>query len=151
MQKSSAIVNRDRRFINIFPIIISIICFFIIKYTIKNPLNSNIGLGICNTLIGVWATCLGFLITAVSILLALNDNEYIYMLKQTGHYKTILISFMSCCFHILFTMSVMIVLTMMQKWSITIFALLCAFTVDVIIIMGICLIFLLIIILRVNN
>ena len=153
MQKPSAAIKRDRRFINVFPLIMSILCFFIIKCVItnKNLLNRDVGLGICSTLIGVWATCLGFMITAVSILLALNSNKYIEMLKKTGHYKTILISFMSCCFHILIAMSAMVVLTIIQKWTIVIFALLCTFTIDVITIMGICLFFLLIIILKVNE
>ena len=153
MQNPSSAIKKDRIFINIFPLIISVICFLIIENLVGNKkiLDSDVGLGICNTLIGVWATCLGFMITAVSILLALNSNKYIDMLKKTGHYKTILISFLSCCFHILIAMSVMIVLTIIQKWTRDIFALMCASIIDVIIIMGICLIFLLVIIMKVND
>jgi hypothetical protein len=153
MQELSAAIKRDRIFVNIFPILMAVVIFFIIKICIKATMipNQSVGMGICNTLISVWATCLGFMITAVSILLTLNNGKYIDMLKKTGHYKTILISFVSCCFHILIALGIMIVLSILQRWTIGIFALLCASTIDILIIMGICLCFLLVIILKVND
>ena len=153
MQEPSAAVKRDRRFINLFPIIAALVCFAVIFCLINaaNLPEKSVGLAICNTLISVWATCLGFMITAVSILLTLNGSKYIEMLKETGHYKTILLSFVGCCFHILAALGIMIVLSILQSWSKLIFAILCATTLDILNVMGICLVFLLTIILKVNE
>lgn len=49
-------------------------------------------------LIGVWATILGFLITAVSILLSVKDSKYIIALKNSGHFKTLLKIFVFTCY-----------------------------------------------------
>lgn len=151
--KESAAIKRDRIIINVVPTIIAIILFGIILHEIKDEQlpKATVGLSISSMMIGVWATCLGFMITAVSILLALNGSNYIEMLKKTGHYKTILISFMSCCIHLLVALIIEIVITFLHKWSICTFAIVCASTMDVLIIIGLCLYFLWVIIVRIND
>lgn len=150
---ASSAVKRDRRFINFIPIIVALVLFWVLIYQLpdKKLIDASVGLGICNTMIGAWATCLGFMITAVSILLTLGNSKYIEMLKRTGHFKTVLISFTSCCVHILISLAILIALVLRQKWSVVIFALLCASTADVLLIMGICLYFLLVIIVKLGN
>ena len=151
--KPSAAVRRDRIGINIIPIVIAIVTFAIVRsnHVFSQNICSDAGISLCSTMMGVWATCLGFLITAVSILLALNNGTYIEMLRKTGHFQTILISFVSCCVHTLVALAIVIIITFMQVWSHLIFAILCASTVDVMIMMGICLYFLLVIVIKVNE
>ena len=151
--RTSAVIKRDRVIINILPIIIAVILFVVILSIVKDEQlpKASIGLSISSTMIGVWATCLGFMITAVSILLALNGSNYIGILKKTGHYKTILICFMSCCFHILIALIIAIVVTFLQKWTVTIFAIVCASTIDVVLIMGVCLYFLWVIVVKIDD
>ncbi len=48
------------------------------------------GIEIVKTLLGVWSTLLGFMITAVSILLSVNENNYIVAFRSSGHYHTII-------------------------------------------------------------
>ncbi len=149
----SAAVKRDRIGINGIPIVIAVLVFLLILFCVKDEqlMGESQGLNISASLIAVWATCLGFMITAVSILLALNTNDYIEMLKRTGHYKTILICFVSCCFHIWLALAMVILFTIVQHWSVLVFAFLCASTIDVLLIMVICLYFLLAIVIKTNN
>lgn len=150
---ASSAVKNDRRIINFIPIIAALVLFLVLIYKLpdKKLIDASVGFGICNTMIGAWATCLGFMITAVSILLMLGNSKYIEMLKRSGHFKTVLISFTSCCVHILISLAILIALVLRQKWSVEIFALLCASTVDVLLIMGICLYFLFVIIIKLSN
>ena len=152
-KKPSAAVKRDRVFINVFPLIIAIVLFSVILVLVKENklINVDKGMSICNTMVGVWTTCLGFMITAVSVLLALNSSDYIEMLKKTGHYKTILICFVSCCLHILVILSIMVAITITQIWTVLIFAIICATTIDALLIIGICLWFLLTIVIKIND
>ena len=52
-------------------------------------------------IIGVWATLLGFIITTVSILLTFTGSKLTEEIKATGHYKTILFSYLLTCFELL--------------------------------------------------
>ena len=131
--KSSAAIKRDRVILNIVPIVIGCI---LLKVVLSVCSDSQLpdpakGLSISSTLISVWATCLGFMITAVSILLALDSSKYIEMLKATGHYKTILICLMICCSHVLVAFIIALVITFVQEWSVLTFAVMCASTIDV--------------------
>lgn len=138
----SAVIRRDRIIINIIPIIIAIILLVIITTSDYMLIDSYIGASICGTMACVFSTCLGFMITAVSVLMALGKSRYIDMLKETGHYRTILISFLSCCVHALIALGIVVSIMLAQIWSVFSFALLCASAGDVFIIVGISLYFL---------
>lgn len=140
----SAVIKRDRIIINIVPIIIAIILLIIICSTVSDDvlIDFSIGVSLCGTMSCVFSTCLGFMITAVSVLMALGKNKYIEILKETGHYKTILVSFLSCCFHTLLALGITVLIMLAQIWSIFAFALLCVSALDVLIIVGISLYFL---------
>lgn len=51
-----------------------------------------------STMIGVWATILGFLITAVSILLTVKETKFIVALKSAGHFKNLLKTYIHTCY-----------------------------------------------------
>lgn len=76
-------------FTNIAPAGIS---YFLIRHldTLKYDYSIYQGVEIIGTLLGVWSTLLGFMITAVSILLAIGDSEYIKAFRKSSHYHTVM-------------------------------------------------------------
>lgn len=52
-------------------------------------------------MVSVWGTLLGFIITAVSILMAFTGSRLTEEIKKTGHYKTILFCYVYTCFVLL--------------------------------------------------
>ena len=45
------------------------------------------------TLLGIWGTLLGFIVTALSIILAIGNNTFLELLNASGHTKTIMWSY----------------------------------------------------------
>lgn len=60
-----------------------------IIYNIKN---------VSSDILSIWATILGFLITAMSILLTVKNTKYIKALKKAGHFQTLLKVYTESCF-----------------------------------------------------
>jgi hypothetical protein len=58
-----------------------------------NLLNTN-GVEIIKTLVGIWGTLLGFIITAVSILITINGKKHVKAFKASGHYSTVLFTYL---------------------------------------------------------
>lgn len=83
-------------------IIFSIVLFVVTEAIIKNYYaSSNVYDNfreLYSTMISIWATVIGFLITAISILMTLQDNKYLKVLKESGHFKTLLNVLMQTCY-----------------------------------------------------
>lgn len=93
-------------------IIISVIIFVIIemvvsKYYLVCDMCASFR-NLYSTMIGVWATMIGFLITAISILTTLQDNKYLKVLKELGHFKTLMKVLLQTCY-----ISALIICTML--------------------------------------
>ena len=56
-------------------------------------INSNIWIEITKVLLGIWGTLLGFIITALSIILAIGNSPFLKLLNDSGHMKTIMCSY----------------------------------------------------------
>ncbi|WP_251616195.1 hypothetical protein [Senimuribacter intestinalis] len=93
------------------------------------PIPEHITIGIIvddiKMMIGVWATLLGFLLTATSILLTMGGKKFIEFIKDTGDYKTILISFVISCAFMFFAILLGLICTLaiydtviLYKWLI---------------------------------
>lgn len=150
----SRAIKRDRIRIATLPIIVSILAKYIIENLCEKysfVISSKEGLSNVEMMLGIWGTLLGFLITAVSILLVLNDGVFINMLKKTGHYKTVLFTYIVCCVHLFVAIIVAIVWVFLKIWSMIIFAVLCALVIDTMILVAICLFFLFVLISRIND
>ena len=75
------------------------------------------GVELLKTLLGVWNTLLGFMITSVSILLAVGNNEYITAFRNSNHYHTVMYTQLLACL-VLFCATVFcIVLICMELWN----------------------------------
>jgi len=59
------------------------------KVDINNCITEATAISLFSSLIGTWGALLGFIITALSILLGIKENEFIKALKETDHYKNI--------------------------------------------------------------
>ena len=76
--------------IAVIPIVISIIFSLLIPVNVT----AESFFASLQVIIGVWATLLGFIITTVSILLTFTGSKLTEEIKATGHYKTILFSYL---------------------------------------------------------
>lgn len=153
-RETSGAIRKDRILIAVAPIVISVIAYFIIhRICIKTGFNiTNIdGIEDYKTMLSIWGTLLGFLITAVSILLTIGDGKFLDMLKTTGHYETILYSYVICCVHLLLAVILAIVCVFLKLWNMILFAVLCAAVIDTVIRVAICLLFLFVIVLKTNK
>ena len=83
--------------IAVIPIVISIIFSLLIPVNVT----AESFFASLQVIIGVWATLLGFIITTVSILLTFTGSKLTEEIKATGHYKTILFSYLLTCFELL--------------------------------------------------
>ncbi len=84
---------KDRILLTVVPLIIGIIVSAIIYAYIKvNEIDTSWfnAQSVIGTLLGIWATLIGFVITAVSILIAFNGSSYTEIIRQSGHYFTIM-------------------------------------------------------------
>ena len=152
--KVSHAVKFDRTIIIVLPLAVSVISYFVIHYFCLKYnfiIDSIEGLDNFKTMLGIWGTLLGFLITAISILLALGEGKFINMLKSTGHFKTILLSYIICCIHLLVAVILAVICVFCKIWNMNFFAILCAASIDTMLMVAICLFFLFALVLRVND
>ena len=92
--------------IAVIPIVISIIFSLLIPVNVT----AESFFASLQVIIGVWATLLGFIITTVSILLTFTGSKLTEEIKATGHYKTILFSYLLTCFELIFLLLSLLVL-----------------------------------------
>ena len=152
--KVSRAVKLDRAMIFVFPLAVSVISYFVIDNLCTKfsfVIDSIEGLDNFKTMLSIWGTLLGFLITAISILMAFGEGKFINILKSTGHFKTILLSYIICCLHLLVAVILAVVCVFCKIWNMNLFAILCAVSIDTILMVAICLFFLFTLVLRVND
>lgn len=152
-RQTSRAVKADRIIIAVLPIGISIAAYFIVRYICKKmgfEITSVDGIEDYKIMLSIWGTLLGFLITAVSILLTIGEGKFLNMLKSTGHYQTILFSYVICCVHLLLVVVLAIVCVFIKIWNMNLFAVLCAAVIDTVFRVGFCLLFLFVIVLKAN-
>ena len=85
----------DRVIISCVPLALGIVAeistsYFIKKYNFVIKVEE--GLELIKTIIDIWGILLGFVITAVSILLTVGENSYINALVEANHMKSIIFS-----------------------------------------------------------
>lgn len=152
--KVSGAIKVDRVSILLLPVLLAFVFFFIIKKLSVECaffIDANDGIEDIKTILSIWGTLLGFLITAVSILLTLGNGKFLDMLKVTGHYKTILLSYVTCCLHLLIAIGFAIICIFGRIWSMQVFSIMCAMALDTLIMVAVCLFFLFALVVRVND
>lgn len=76
----------------------------IIRVTLfgKNQINIPRMMDIATSMIGLWGTSLGFIITAESILVAFDGSYLTKEIKQSEHFKTVVYTYTLTCVELLF-------------------------------------------------
>ena len=80
---------KDKIVITVVSVIIPIVAVIILNWFLQSKgydYSSFDGKEIVKTLVGVWATLLGFMITSVSILVTLGGNEYVLAFRKSVSY-----------------------------------------------------------------
>lgn len=114
MNKGSRIHTIDKIIIILIPIIVSIISVQLIP---MNKIETKEGLENCKMMLDIWGVMLGFVITALSILLTVHENRYVKMLIDTKHFTTVLFSYMCCCIYLFISVVISIILIYSKYWN----------------------------------
>ena len=149
MSKSKFIRIRDKLFISLTPIVIALISVSMLIP--KNKIGVEEGIDNCKMLLDIWGVMLGFVITALSILLTIHENRYVKMLIDTKHYSTVLFSYAFCCKYLFIAVIVSIILIYGKIWNNCIYILFKILIVTTITSLGIALFFMFKIIFKGNN
>lgn len=153
--KETRAIKKDKRIVFLLPIICGIITLFVVNYFLsKNStfiISVEEGIDDFKTVLGIWGTLLGFMIAAVAIIITLGNDKFVDLLKDTGHYNTILFSYGLCCIHLFLAVILALVCIFFRIWKMKVFMILCAVSVDIMVIVAICIFFLLGIIGRMNK
>ena len=153
--KETRAIKKDKRIVFLLPIICGIITLVVVNYFLsKNStfiISVEEGIDDFKTVLGIWGTLLGFMIAAVAIIITLGNDKFVDLLKDTGHYNTILFSYGLCCIHLFLAVILALVCIFFRIWKMKVFMILCAVSVDIMVIVAICLFFLLGIIGKMNK
>ena len=92
--------NITRILFCVIPLIIACVVVLLNKNNIM-LFESNAFFEIVKVVVDIKGTILGFIISAVSILVAFNGSKLTEEIKQTGHFKTVLVVYLTTCFELL--------------------------------------------------
>lgn len=101
MTKRKHMVRRG--IIVVLPMILAIV--FSSNILMYIQINANEFYDVLKMIVGVWATLLGFIITAASILITFNGSKLTEEIKDTGHFKTVLFVYMLTCIELLISLT----------------------------------------------
>lgn len=97
---------------------------------------------VITTVIGIWGTILGFIISAESILIGFNGSGRIHEISQTRHYRIILYTYLITCCNLLLCLVIFIPIIILKYFSIFIFCLFVMAIVISLIDVGLCIFYL---------
>ena len=137
MKNNRLIVSRV--LYTIIPIVLSIVISFVIyKEWVRNI---NIKLlniqDVVGTILGIWGTLFGFVITAISILIAFNGSKFTQELRDSGHYQTVMFLYIVTCVIIFGAISCFLPIYIFNIASKRVFAILIFFMIETMIMFGI--------------
>lgn len=104
----------------LLPAVICISLKILFAY-ISYDVNTFDGIDIIKTLLGTWATLLGFIVTAESILITMNGKEYIQAFKESEHYKTVLLTYFSTSLVLLVSTIFSVAIICFNIWNAVLF------------------------------
>lgn len=100
------------------------------------------GIDVSKTLLGIWATLLGFIITATSILVTMDGKEYIHAFKYSNHYGTVILTYGLASFDLLAATIFGITVIFVNTWNQVMFYLLVYFILSTLLLLFFCILFL---------
>lgn len=108
----------DRVLVISVPLVIGLIGIYTIKKLMPGfVITKNQGAEIVKSVFDVWGILLGFVITAVSILLTANKSEFIENLIATNHMKSIIFSYLTSSVYLFVAIVYALILLIFQIWG----------------------------------
>ena len=143
----------DRIIITLSPIIWGIVGGISIKLIFGKYINiiPEDGLDLVKTVFDVWGVLLGFIFTAVSILLTIGENSFVNALVETNHMQNIIYSYVMAGLLLLVAIVFALVLMFVKIWNCAILYVFIGNNIAIIVSIAICVFFLFRIILNMNN
>lgn len=136
------------------PIIVGIFTCIVSDYFIDRTgyiIACDYGMELLKTIIEVWGILLGFIITAISILMTIGENNFIKNLVESNHMANIILSYVMASVFLLIAIVFVIVLLILHIWTQKILVLFIGANVCICISIGICVYFLFGIALNMNR
>ena len=131
----------------IFPAIICFVLKLWHGYIAYNVYNFD-GIDIIKTLLGMWGTLLGFIITATSIMVIMNGKEYIQAFRESKHYSTVLLTYCFSSFALLLSTIFGIIVICLNIWNEFLFYSLIYLIISTLLLLFFCVLFLFFMILK---
>lgn len=125
----------------ILPFLICIALKYLFDYN-SYDVSSFEGVEISKTLLGTWATLLGFIVTAESILITMGGKDYIQAFKESRHYKTVLVTYFSTSFVLLSATIFSTIVICMNIWNTLLFYILIYLIMSIFLLLFFCIFFL---------
>ena len=108
----------DRLLVSIVPLVIGLVGTFAIeKFLPGFEISKEEGLEIVKSIFDVWGILLGFVITAVSILLTANKSELIENLIATNHMQSIIFSYLASSVYLFVAIVYALMLMIFRVWG----------------------------------
>lgn len=136
--------ERDRKIILILPILVGILAGIVIRIFFGKYININPqdGFDLVKTVFDVWGILLGFIFTAVSILLTIGENSFINMLVETNHMQNIIFSYITSGVLLLIAIIFSLVLMFIKMWNTCILYIFIGINITIVVSISICVFFL---------
>lgn len=142
----------DRVLVFSVPLVIGLIGTFAIdKFIPGFEFSKDQGLEIVKSIFDVWGILLGFVITAVSILLTANKSELIENLIATNHMQSIIFSYLTSSAYLFVAIVYALILLIFQIWGKILSVVFIGLNVVIIVSVGMSIIFLFRIMLNMNK
>lgn len=108
----------NRLLVSVGPLIIGLIGICAVEKLLPGfKISKDQGLEIVKSIFDVWGILLGFVITAVSILLTANKSELIENLIATNHMQSIIFSYLASSVYLFIAIVYALMLMIFQLWG----------------------------------
>lgn len=144
----------DRIIIAMAPLLTGMITIAILIYvTQKNSIviDSEAGIELIKSIIDIWGVLLGFIITAVSILLTLGENSFINTLIETNHMQSIIFSYVMASIYLFLSLVVAIIVLFVNLWNKTVMIAFISMNVVIAFSMALCIYFLFAVVMKMQQ
>ena len=142
----------DRVLVFSVPLVVGIIGTYAIDKLIPGfAISKNQGLEIVKSIFDVWGILLGFVVTAVSILLTANRSELIENLIATNHMQSIIFSYLTSSMYLFVAIVYALILLIFQIWGKILSIVFIGLNIVIVVSVGMSIIFLFRIMLNMNR
>lgn len=142
----------DRITIIFIPIVVGGLgILFLYRFLPNFRISKDLGLEIVKSIFDVWGILLGFIITAVSILLTANKDDLLETLIATNHMQSIIFSYITASAYLFIAIIYALVLLIFQLWGNVLSLIFIALNIIIVLSVGISIYLLFLIMFKMNK